>query len=85
MLLSGVQIEYNFPDRKIRIFSNLCTNAGPSYKNGVKAALNRIHKLNPLGASMGELMQTSDVTGVVSFLAGPDSKFITGQTIEAVF
>jgi NAD(P)-dependent dehydrogenase (short-subunit alcohol dehydrogenase family) len=37
--------------------------------------------MNPMGACHGEMVQISDVTGVISFLVGPDAKFITGQTI----
>ena len=44
----------------------------------VKAHLNSI---NPMGLYHNTLPQYDDVTGVVSFLAGPDAKYITGQTI----
>ena len=37
---------------------------------------------NPMGQHDGLLPQVSDVTGVVSFLVGPDAKYINGQTIS---
>merc|ERR1712130_99282 len=40
-----------------------------------------VNKLNPIAAATGQMAQYSDVTGVVSFLCGPDAKFINGQTI----
>lgn len=36
---------------------------------------------NPMINTIKELPKESDVTGVVSFLVGPDAKFINGQTI----
>ena len=33
------------------------------------------------GITLGRPSETSDVAGVVSFLAGPDSDYITGQSI----
>lgn len=41
-----------------------------------------MNKLNPIAQVHGEMPEVSDVTGVVSFLVGPDSKFINGQTIN---
>jgi len=32
--------------------------------------------------ALGRLEEPEDVANVVSFLAGPDSNYITGQTIE---
>ena len=36
---------------------------------------------NPVSVVSGEMMQVSDISGVVSFLIGPDARFINGQTI----
>ncbi len=36
---------------------------------------------NPMYAEFGELLECDDVTGAVSFLVGPDAKFITGHTL----
>ena len=36
---------------------------------------------NPMVGENGDLPQPSDVSGVVSFLCGPDSKFINGALI----
>lgn len=33
------------------------------------------------GIALGRISEPSDVAGVVSFLAGPDSDYITGQSI----
>ena len=46
-----------------------------------EAARNGMVKFNPMVEAMGEICQLSDVTGVVSFLAGPDARFVNGQSI----
>jgi len=53
----------------------LATTADPD------AAMKEIDKANPTSLHHGDMPTPDDVTGVVSFLVGPDSKFITGQTI----
>ena len=48
----------------------------------------KLHKItviisaaNPIHAATGVICETSDITGVVSFLVGKDSKMINGQAI----
>ena len=45
-----------------------------------EAAKNEIAYCNPMHSTMG-MLQPEDITGVVSFLIGENSKFITGQYI----
>lgn len=45
------------------------------------ATMAEFNKCNPMGIHHGTIAQMSDVTGVVSFLVGPDAKYINGQTI----
>ena len=40
-----------------------------------------LNRFNPMGLHNGTLLQYSDVSGVISFLVGPDAKYINGQTI----
>ena len=40
-----------------------------------------LYRFNPMGLHHGTLLQYSDVSGVISFLVGPDAKYINGQTI----
>ena len=40
-----------------------------------------LNTMNPTGLHHNALPQYGDVTGVVSFLAGPNAKYVTGQTI----
>ena len=40
-----------------------------------------LNTMNPTGLHKNALPQYDDVTGVVSFLAGPNAKYVTGQTI----
>jgi len=60
---------------------------GPFLKEFIRTSPNaeaikaNLNKMNPMAAASGEMPQYSDVTGVISFLCGRDSKFINGQTI----
>ena len=44
-----------------------------------EATLARIRAMNP----MGRLGEVPDIANVVSFLAGPDSAWVTGQIVRA--
>jgi len=46
-----------------------------------KAMAKELMSCNPMSVSSGEFMEVSDISGVVSFLVGPDARFINGQTI----
>ena len=46
-----------------------------------KAAKTAVAALNPMVGENDPLPEPSDVSGVVSFLCGPDSKFINGALI----
>ena len=71
-LKEGIRVRTEMVDRVIQ------SHPDPPWPPALKKEM---MSRNPISAVSGEMMQVSDISGVVSFLIGPDARFINGQTI----